>query len=245
MDGNKRMSQEKHTFSFYYQSLSALELDAIVVIDDEQLVHRLRHVIRLQPGDVFVLFDQVCHGLFHLAEFDGKKRCKGILSNKSSNLILQPDITFLLPILKPDALHDAVYSLAEVGVSIIQLVTTSKSVQKVPERHMAKLCKVAIAAAEQSKQYAFSMIKEPMPLTDAVQQYEGKKFYFDVSGDAFSSWYNSARAQRIVLLTGPEGDLTGEEKNIVKQSGFRFVALTETILRSVRAISLASALFRL
>ena len=126
-------------------------------------------------------------------------------------------------------------------------MTTAKTQTAYSEKLFEKLQKVAIAAAEQSKMYAFPTILPPVKL-DAwlAVSHQGLKFHFDVTGVPFASWYKPVRAdQSYYLLVGPEGDLTGDEKSLVVAAGFQSCFLTATVLRSVRAISLVSGLFRL
>jgi 16S rRNA (uracil1498-N3)-methyltransferase len=47
-----------------------------------------------------------------------------------------------------------------------------------------------------------------------------------------------------VLFVGPEGDLTDQEKVLIKQQGFIFCALTPTILRACEAIALGAGMVR-
>jgi 16S rRNA (uracil1498-N3)-methyltransferase len=47
-----------------------------------------------------------------------------------------------------------------------------------------------------------------------------------------------------VLFVGPEGDLTDQEKVLLKQNGFIFCALTPTILRACEAIALGAGVVR-
>lgn len=48
----------------------------------------------------------------------------------------------------------------------------------------------------------------------------------------------------LMLLVGPEGDLSNEEKNAVHTAGFIMCALTPTILRSVHAAFLGAGIMR-
>jgi RsmE family RNA methyltransferase len=52
------------------------------------------------------------------------------------------------------------------------------------------------------------------------------------------------RAGATVLFVGPEGDLTDQEKVLLKQNGFIFCALTPTILRACEAIALGAGVVR-
>ena len=244
---NKK-SQSHHEFAFYYADLSKIlftDIDIAIVCDD--LYHRFKHVVRMQQDDTCIIFNQKERVTFMFAKLEGKNRVLGTWQNRQQNEKLTPEITFILPMLKIDALSDAIYSCAEVGITNIQLVTTHKTQTPYSEKLFDKLHRVAVAAAEQSKMYAFPTILPPVKLADLLAtEVPGHKYHFDVTGVPFASWYKPVQAdQQYHLLVGPEGDLTDDEKALVKKAGFQSCLLTATVLRSVRSISLVSGLFRL
>lgn len=246
---NKKLSTSAcHQFAFYYADLSSIitqDIDITLVSDD--LYHRFKHVVRLQQDDICIIFNQYERITFMFSHLAGKNKIVGTWQNRQINQKISPDITFILPLLKIDALSDAIYSLAEVGITTIQLVSTAKTQTPYSEKLFDKLQRVAIAAAEQSKMYAFPTILPPVKLDAWLSQsHQGLKFHFDVTGVPFASWYKPVQLdQHYYLLVGPEGDLTDDEKSQVKAAGFQACLLTSTVLRSIRSISLISGLFRL
>lgn len=237
-----------HEFALYYNDLATLQIsEHAMIIDHDDLFHRLKHVLRLQKNDHCILFNQHEHAIFELDRFEGKKKVIGFVRSKKTNTILQPRITFIVPLLKIDALTDAIYSCAEVGINTVQLVTTQKTQTVYTEKLLDKLQRTAIAAAEQSKMFAFPTILPPLPLSDVLaQNYQGVRCYFDVGGVPFDVWYKPInKDEQYYLLVGPEGDLTDHEKKDVQKAGFTTCLLTPTVLRSVRSISIISGLFRL
>ena len=218
-----------------------------VTFTSDELYHRFKHVVRIKPGDSVILFDKEHNISFLFLRCEGKNKVLGIWKDRKINQQISPAITFVLPLLKIDALSDAVYSLTEVGITQIQLVSTKKTQTPCTPKLLEKLERVAVAAAEQSKDFAYPTILPPVVLSDwLAEKRDGKKFHFDVTGLPFSSWYAPIDTQEnYYLLVGPEGDLIDEEKQLAKKSGFIACLLTSTVLRSTRAISLVSGLFRL
>ncbi len=241
-------AENQHQFAFYYQGLSDLlgrDIDITIICDD--LYHRFKHVVRMHSDDTCILFNQKERVLFRFAKFEGKNKIVGTWQHRTINVVLQPEIIFILPLLKIDALSEAVYALAEVGINTIQLVTTEKTQTPYSEKLFDKLQRVAVAAAEQSKMYAFPTIVPPVALDCLLaQNLVGEKYHFDVTGVPFAQWYTPIDSnQSYYLLVGPEGDLTMQEKNAAHKAGFQACLLTPTVLRAVRSISLISGLFRL
>jgi 16S rRNA (uracil1498-N3)-methyltransferase len=171
------------------------------------------------------------------------------MKSQQLTVALRPSISFLLPLLKRDDYEGALYSLAELGVSSIQPVITQKTHTSWSDRDADRAERILIAATEQSKNYAMPELKAPISLDKAVQAVDkgSIKVFFDPLGEAFFSvlrMLHDNQPQHIVLLIGPEGDLSSEEKKMVKEKGFIFCALTPTIVRAVQAAALGAGLVR-
>ncbi|MBP6870111.1 RsmE family RNA methyltransferase [Candidatus Babeliales bacterium] len=248
MQNKKVEKNSSHEFAFYYQGLSEIlskDIDITIVCDE--LFHRFKHVLKMKADDRCIIFNQKERVTFIFGSLQGKNKIVGTYQNRQLNSSLQPEITFLLPLLKIDALSEAVYALAEVGINNIQLISTVKTQTPCNDKLLDKLHRVVVAAAEQSKMFAFPIIIPAVTLEAWLEQSRpGLKFHFDVGGVSAQEWYQPVQHnQNYYLLVGPEGDLTDAEKLSVKQAGFQTCLLTSTILRSVRSVSLVSGMFRL
>ncbi len=252
---NKFMTQQtdkKHEFAFYIQKFPYnLSVNLSITIISEDLFHRLKHVLKVALHEVVILFDNNRSIRFVFQKFEGKDKVIGVVQDITEHKKLDPSITFILPLLKIDALSEAVYALAEVGITHIQLVITQKTQTVYSDKILEKLRRVVIAAAEQSKNFAMPIIYPAQHLADVMHfvKHDTKKhaaYHFDVTGVSFLTWYKPVEKNKhYYLFVGPEGDLTIDEKEIVSNAGFVSCLLTQTVLRSVRAISIVSGLFRL
>jgi 16S rRNA (uracil1498-N3)-methyltransferase len=235
-----------HQFSLYAPGILAnnFQKEQKFSITDALLVHRMTKVLRFQVADTLVLFDQTLHALVSILEISKKAVLVQIQSIDSIQSI-QPDITFFLPLLKRDALETAVYALCELGVNKIALVSTEKSRKALlSSKEFERLQSIIIAAAEQSKNYAFSVLLPTHELFDAIDKNGNeRKICFDPNGTSF---FDLARSDKesIGLLVGPEAGLTDQELQNLKKLGFEFCTLTCTTLRAVQAVSLGAGLFR-
>lgn len=242
-------SSEKHEFALHYPALSASVRHDSLTVSDTDTIHRITHVLRMSEGDSLILFDELHHGKAIIRSIT-KKQIVVFINALQFNQAPQPTITFLLPVLKREHLHDLVYSLAEVGVNEIQLVATAK-VQRAwgKDQELEKLQKIVIAACEQSKQFSVPIIRAPVSLEKVVADIDASacKLYADWQGaravDVMQSLLLKSY-EHLVLMIGPEGDLTGDEKEFLKKQNFAFCALTPTILRSVQAGALFTGMIR-
>ncbi|MCX5924240.1 MAG: RsmE family RNA methyltransferase [Candidatus Dependentiae bacterium] len=240
----------RHIFSFYSpEVISTVWVEgATISVRNDELVHRLAKVVKVQEGDICVLFDRYVHATVTIIQVT-KKDIKILVDELRNNVTIQPKISFLLPLLKKEALEEAVYSLCETGVSEIQLVAIQKSrtSSAVTPKELDRLRGILIAAAEQSKNYSFPVLQDPKNIQDAVGSIPSgvDKIVFDVSGKSFFDIYKKTAGKSVVLSVGPEGGLTGEELDFLRNHGFESCALTKTTLRAVQAVAVSSALFRL
>lgn len=246
------MTQEKHEFAVYIPQLST-SVDQLIVgdeyiISDENIYHRIVHVLRLEVNDVSVFFDQFYSVRCKMIMFKGKKQIISIIMDKKINIQLMPKITVLVPVLKRDDFEQALYALAAVGVTTIQCIETKKiSTNRWQAKDLERLQRIIIAAAEQSKNFNFPELRPPVSLDSVLCDIKGKKIFFDCDGESLREVVNTLShdvAQEFILLVGPEGDLTSEEKDKVRQAGFIFCALTPTVLRSVHALFLGAGTMR-
>lgn len=245
---------EKHEFALFVETLSLLianiKIGTEFTISDEKLFHRMGTVLRLKVGDVCILFDQTLQVACAVHAFTGKKHIHFVLHKKTLNVQQHPHITFLLPMLKRDDYESALYALAELGVNRIQLVYTQKTSQQwAGQRDIDRAERILIAAAEQSKNFAYPELQSPISLDRALHEHGSteKRIFFDAAGTSFFSVMkilHENKPQRIVLLIGPEGDLSAEEKKMVEEKGFIFCALTPTIVRAVQAAALGAGFVR-
>lgn len=246
--------KDVHEFSLYWpdtvKQCGYLQCGALFYLDDDMLYHRLIRVLRLEPGAPIILFDQQ---MYVRAEFlgpQGRNTMTFKLLEKQESIALKPAITFFLPLLKRDALEQAMYSLVELGVTTIQLMHTQK-VQRAwgGQRELDRLHTIMIAAAEQAKQYHIPTLLEPKPFEACVQHMDAAetRFFFDPQGDnllpVLQRLYANA-PQGIHLMIGPEGDLTASEKEQLIEHKVQFLSLSPTILRAQQAVAVSMGIFR-
>ncbi len=245
--------KDKHEFALHVPFLSSLAKRSVpgdeIVIIDERLVHRMSGVLRLTPKKQCVFFDKQVHVYGEIQEFSRKKQVSCTVIRKETNTIFSPSLIFLLPILKREDFELALYSLTEIGVNTIQLIMTKKTHKAAfNQKDFERSQRIIIAAAEQSKNFAYPELKYPVMLSDSVNEHLPKtRLFFDQKGIALFPVIENLQRDRprdIVLLIGPEGDLSSEEKEMVLSKEFITCSLTSTVLRSVQAAAISAGLIR-
>jgi len=224
---------QKHEFALFYPELKVA--DKAFTIHDSEFVKRIGSVLRLRQGGEIILFSRDVHASVRLDAID-KKAVKVTVLSSGKNKKLIPFLTVILPVLKREALETALYACAELGVNEVYLVSTQKSlqVQKDEKRYQ----RIIIAAAEQSKNFSFPLVYGVRPLHEVFSLLEKSavKLFADPSGSSLRTVIEKPE-DMYVLMVGPEGDLTQDEKIVLQKEGFIFCHLTPTILRSPQALS--------
>ncbi|MFC1870724.1 RsmE family RNA methyltransferase [Candidatus Dependentiae bacterium] len=240
-------SSASHEFALYYESLSGQASPlGNLIITAKEMVHRIERVLRLKEGEQFILFNRERHAKLRITQMDRKQIVTEIISF-DQNKIYSPDISFLLPVLKRDALSAAVYFLVEAGVNAIQLIQ-SKNQQRAwgGQKELERLERVCIAAAEQSKHFAIPPVLEPISYEQAVNNLpeSGLRILANPDGVSFTDISSKGVPTQIILTCGPEADLSVEEKELLRVASFQSMRLTPTILRAETAAFCISSLFR-
>lgn len=240
------MRDGKHRFAFF-ASLGGIKKDPgdIFSLQDADLQKRIVSILRMKQGDSVTLFDGTCVVEVVFEEVSKKNILCRLISLQNVQSV-SPEIVCLLPLLKRDALEEAVSRLTILGVTTIQLIISEKSRQSITEKEFARLRKVSIAAAEQSKQFALPVILKSKSVEDCLEAVQGQHlFLFDQHGSSSRAVLAQSYADSITVAFGPEGDFTESEKSLFKAKDFAPLVLTQSILRTVDAILLGVGLFRL
>lgn len=233
----------KHVFALYVSHLVVRKQN--VLITDDALLKRITHVLRLQPGEQITLFDT--HSAYaSVIQEISKKQVILRVTDKQQVLPVKPEITLLLPLLERDALEEVMYMATIYGVQTIQLMVTHKSRKSATEKDVQRLRNIAIAAAEQSKQFCLPDIVSPVTLEKSLTliSSESTRIWCDIGGAKILDYLATAASTGFTCILGPEGDFTPEEKELVSMH-FKAVKLTPHVLRARDAASLVLGVLRL
>lgn len=241
------MLNNKHTFALYYPNLNMHSSHLEINIDVPELIFRIQTVLRLKKNDSLILFTQTNHALVIITGIE-KKKIHVTLISQNNNTLLSPHITAALPLLKKQETEEAISRLCEIGVNEIQLIITEKTQRSWGgNNELTRLKRICIAAAEQSKHFSFPQIQNPIFFNQFLNKENDSQFIFcDPKGIPFLTFIqqNPISIQSYIILVGPEGDLSPQEKKTLSQRECTLLSLTPTILRAQDAIVLSCGMLR-
>jgi len=216
----------------------ALREGALVTLDAMQ-ANYLGNVLRLGAGAELLLFDgETGEWLARIAEA-AKKRMSLSIARKTREPEIIPDLWLAFAPVKRARTDWLVEKATELGAARLVPVMTQRTVAE--RVRLDRLESIAIEAAEQCGRTRVPQILAPMPLRRLVEELDpARHFYFadENGGEPLTSAYEEGPA---VILVGPEGGFTEEERAFVRASGASAISLGPRILRAETAALAAIA----
>ncbi len=243
----------RHTFAIFFDGLSVSARGAhrgsTFRIADRDLAHRVLRVLRLTPQDELILFDTKKSVTARLDEVapSRKTQLQLVVEEVIELTPLTPKVTLAPALLKREDFAQILRLATVLGAnSVVPLLTEKVQRKWGSEKEREKLLKATIAGAEQSKQLVMPRLYEPKSLrayvTSLAKEENVKKIFLAMDGVPLLSVLQEIATEKpahIVIVCGPEGGLTADDRSLLLRAGFIRVALTPTVLRSVEANALA------
>ncbi len=219
-----------------------LGVGVTVAIDGAQ-AHYLARVMRIAPGDVLVLCDDIT-GEWAARVIDAGKRA--VMVEVVEHLRPRenvPDLWLCPALLKKDRFDLVLEKATELGVARIQPVLTRRCVADKLNPDRAR--QITVEAAEQCARTALPELGEPLKLDAMLREWPaGRTLLFaDEQGGEPAAPAFAASAPAAILI-GPEGGFDdGERAAIRAHPQARAITLGPRILRGETAAIAAAALW--
>jgi 16S rRNA (uracil1498-N3)-methyltransferase len=244
-----------HEFALYTDLVSTWvkhhALNQTITLEEPELVHRVGTVLRFTAGDTLIFFDSWYHIKARIQKIISKKSVTLELMSAERNKLLKPQILWALPVLKREAFEAALYSLCELGATEIQPLYTAKTQKSWgTAKDILRSTNILKAAAEQSKQFVVPRLLPVKSLDAWLEVYDHTtchSIFLDATGCTIADCIQGLdhkQPRQLCVLSGPEGDLTQSEKELLKRFNFIFCRLTPTILRAEQAIAVGLGILR-
>lgn len=206
---------------------------------DHERAHFLRHVLRLDKGDVVAVFNGRDGEWLAAIDGFGKGWCSLTVSAQRRPQQGEPDLWLLFAPIKRGRIDFIAEKASELGVSRLWPVFTRRTD---PNRvNTDRLRANAIEAAEQCERLTVPELSEPVPLDKALAGWpEGRTLYLCAEAGHVRSIAEAVRAQPrgpAAFLVGPEGGFQQSELDEICKLPFVVpVGLGPRILRADTAV---------
>jgi 16S rRNA (uracil1498-N3)-methyltransferase len=212
---------------------------ARVELDPAQ-VNYLGNVLRLGTGAELFLFDG--HSGEWLARITdaGKKRMSLAVERRIREAEAIPDVWLAFAPVKRAQTDWLVEKATELGAARLIPVSTQRTIAE--RVKLERLRSIAIEAAEQCGRTVVPEIAEPLTLIRLLEsRQQGRRLFFadEAGGEPAAAAFSAGPA---LILTGPEGGFTGDERSIIRAAPDSIaVSLGPRILRAETAALAALA----
>ncbi len=220
--------------------------NATGTLDDVQ-TRQARNVLRLQPGDKIVAFDgSGAEYLATLRGLDGREW--PFQTGEASFPSREPSLrlTVGLSIIRNERFDLAAQKLTELGVDSIVPLAAQRSVitfrdARSWEKRRARLERIVVEAAEQSERTTLPLIHDPMSVCDLLDGVNGESTVALVEREQLVPIHSIVLSGRALLLVGPEGGWTREERSWMIERQVILATMGSLILRAETAAIAAAA----
>ena len=211
----------------------ALVDGASVDLEPDQ-ANYLGNVLRLREGAELLVFDgETGEWLARIAEA-GKKRMRLTLERQTRQPEAIPDVWLAFAPVKRTQTDWLVEKATELGAArLLPIVTQRTIVERV---RLDRLESISIEAAEQCGRTRLPHIAEPQPLARFLAERDAKRTVYFADEGGGESAATALRPGPSVILTGPEGGFTDEERAAIRAAPNSIaISLGPRILRAETA----------
>lgn len=208
--------------------------DSSITIDDAEIVHLIKDVLKLSVGESCILFSDGTDDYLCKIENISKKSITLKVDSTIAKKNIPKNITACISITKRNNFELVAQKLTELGVRTIIPIISEHTIKQA--LRIDRLQKISDEALEQSGGSFRVHIHEPESLEESLIKRRGAyQCYFDMDGERFAN----PNETDLSFYIGPEGGWSDAEKNLFKQYGTKVYALGETTLRAETATIVA------
>ena len=210
-------------------------------IEDREIVHQIKDVLRLRVGEKIVLSDGQGNEVEgEILELGAKKIMVRLDKIKKNENEPKRSVILYCAILKRENFEWVVQKAVEVGVRKIVPIITDRTIKSA--LNMVRLQKIVKEATEQSGRGIVPMVEKPIEWKKIITSLPSGQvnLFCHFGGEQIEKI--KVGGKDIGIWVGPEGGWSEGESSDAKEYGFKTVALGNTVLRAETAATVGSFL---
>lgn len=222
------------THRFYVAD--SVKLKADFWVHDQALLWQWNRVLRFRIGQKVSLFDGVeTDRLYEITEIS-KTEAHLKMITELERVLPKRHVYLFWSILKKDNNDLILQKCTELGISNFVPIISERAVRT--NFNLDRAHKIVIEASEQCGRSNIPMVREPMHLQKAIEQYKGH-LEFVVCEQDEENGFKPTDDKKYGLLIGPEGGWSESEKELFKGIDLLHLGLSDHTLRAETAAVVA------
>ena len=205
---------------------------------DSSDINHVINVMRMKVNEEFeIVYDKVIYSC-KITNIDKRNVEYEIISENRSNIKKDKKIIIAPCIIKEQKMDYLLQKATELGVDEIIPLNSSRTIVKIDNKKDNKISrwnKILKEASEQSFRLDIPKIHEIANIKDVVKYNADLKIVCDtleMSKNVKKVLQDNKKSDTILIVVGPEGGLSKEEVEYLKNNGFTSVSLGKNILRA-------------
>jgi|Deesub1362B_J571_1020462.scaffolds.fasta_scaffold00050_30 16S rRNA (uracil1498-N3)-methyltransferase len=227
---------------YFYVSPDAIHKDKVIIAGEEY--HHLCRVLRKKSGDLIHVIDG--KGNDYLVELErvGDGSAVGTIIKK----LRMPNETATFfaigaGIIKGERMDIIFEKATEMGVSAFYPIISQRTVINPEGIKLERWKRIVKSAVKQSRRSILPYVSEPLGVPDFLKKITDfdTRILLDEEGE-ISFWNLESWGNRVLIVVGPEGSFTRDEKDLFKKYNFLKVKMGERIMRTETALLVGVAI---
>lgn len=215
--------------------LPSIEPGATLTINDSDVVHLIKNVLKLIPGEECIVFSDGSDDILCTISTVEKKEILLTPLRTITKLSIPKHLTVCVSITKRDTFELMVQKVTELGVETIIPIISERTVKQA--LRIDRLQKISDEALEQSGGSTRVHITEPLSLQQALEATKNTpSYYFDTNGATLKKHSGST----VAFFIGPEGGWSEGDLSLFATYTIPSATLGATTLRAETAAIIAA-----
>jgi len=203
-----------------------------IEINDINIVHKLRNVLRCTEGDELLVFNgegkEYMYQIVRLFKKSIVIARKVLVKEKAIGSV---KITLAFPLTKEASVDFILQKATELGVTNFIPFTSERSIKlKLSEGRVKRWEKIIIEASRQSERLWLPVIGKISEFKKVIKTNVKIKLAGSIEGKCLSEVLD-LKSSEVLIIVGPEGDFSPQEYKELESNNFKFVRLSSNILR--------------
>ena len=216
-----------------------LRLEHYIELVDRRLLEQWNKVLRFRTGQEVLLFDGVAHERLYVLNELSKTVAKLELITDFERKLPGRNVYLFWSLLKNDKNDWVLQKATELGVSHFIPLLAERS-EKTGFNH-ERADKIVMEAAEQCGRSDLPLVRQPVLLQTALQEYGAKIPLFVCEQHDLTKASKQPNYKEVGVLIGPEGGWSDKEKQLFQTQEVGRLPLGDFTLRAETACVVASA----